>query len=241
MTSHILLWLESPLQSWGFDSLFDRRDSLSFPTKSGILGIVLCAMGESGSQEALLAQFADLDLVVHSFAPEEKHTMLRDFHMVGSGYNNKDAWESRMIPKTSDGKKAVGGGAKLTHRYYLQGARFAVILEVPNTLSDRISEALQCPVYDLYLGRKSCVPTDFIFHGQYHSENEAWARICSLLEEKNKDIPDNEKSRRELVWQFAVRNGRCEDGEHVLLHDVPVSFGQTKQYRHRYVTISRKQ
>ena len=46
----LLLWLEAPLQSWGVDSKFGRRDSIHFPTKSGVTGLLLCALGASGEQ-----------------------------------------------------------------------------------------------------------------------------------------------------------------------------------------------
>lgn len=45
------MWLEGPLQSWGVNSKYGRRDTLQFPTKSGILGIILCAMGKGGRAE----------------------------------------------------------------------------------------------------------------------------------------------------------------------------------------------
>ena len=128
---YLLLWLEAPLQSWGHDSKFGRRDTLNFPTKSGILGLVCSALGAGGEQTELLAEFAALKQTVISFVRAEKTSsdalikrerepMLRDFHMVGSGYDDKDPWASLLIPKTSEGKKAVGGGAKMTYRYYLQ-------------------------------------------------------------------------------------------------------------------------
>ena len=65
--SYLLMWLESPLQSWGFDSKFGRRDTLNFPTKSGILGLVCCALGASGEQQELLAKFARLSQSSISF------------------------------------------------------------------------------------------------------------------------------------------------------------------------------
>ena len=45
---YLLLWLEAPLQAWGHDSKFGRRDSLDFPTKSGVLGLLCCARGARG-------------------------------------------------------------------------------------------------------------------------------------------------------------------------------------------------
>jgi CRISPR-associated Cas5-like protein len=38
------MWLEGPLQSWGDHSKYGRRDTLTFPTKSAIYGMILAAM-----------------------------------------------------------------------------------------------------------------------------------------------------------------------------------------------------
>ena len=128
-TSFLLLWLEAPLQSWGYDSKFGRRESLPFPTKSGVTGIILCALGASGEQNDLLEKLAPLRQTVISYARKkikegnsykiDSEPLLRDFHMVGSGYNDDDPWENLLIPKKSDGKPAVGGGTKIIYRYYL--------------------------------------------------------------------------------------------------------------------------
>ena len=114
---YLLLWLEGPLQAWGHDSRFGRRDTLDFPTKSGVLGLLCCALGAGGEQRELLEHLADLDLQLVAYTPADKLgeamprlPLLRDFHMVGSGYDDADPWQSLLIPKTSEGKKAVGGG-----------------------------------------------------------------------------------------------------------------------------------
>src|SRR5574344_633018 len=179
-TKTILLWLEAPLQSWGYDSKFNRRDTLEFPTKSGVLGLVLCAMGASGEQKELLARFATLKQTVISFRyvdkngnAEEKQPLLHDFQMIGSGYDEKDEWQKNLIPKTAEGKPPVGGGTKLTHRYYLQNAVFAVMLETPCDLVDNVSESLKNPAFPIYLGRRCCVPTDYVFQGIFDNEKEA--------------------------------------------------------------------
>ena len=42
----LVLRLEGPLQSWGENAKWDFRDSSTMPTKSGIVGLLGCAMGE---------------------------------------------------------------------------------------------------------------------------------------------------------------------------------------------------
>lgn len=229
---YLLLWLEGPLQSWGHDSRFGRRDSLPFPTKSGILGMVCAALGAAGPQETLLARFAALDMQVHSFARRNRigkvaprEPLLRDFHMVGSGYNDSDPWQSLLIPKTSEGKKAVGGGTKMTYRYYLQDSAFAVLLETPAELVAELSQAIQQPVWGLSLGRKACVPTEFIFQGQFATQDEALAVARQLADDKQR------------CRDFKVLQGVWEGGEVMTLNDIPLQFGEHKRYRDRQITL----
>ena len=229
---YLLLWLEGPLQSWGHDSRFGRRETLHFPTKSGVLGMVCAALGAGGPQTSLLARFADLDMQVHSFARRHKNSelvprepLLRDFHMVGSGYDDKDPWQNLLIPKTSEGKKPNGAGTKMTYRYYLQDQAFAVLLQVPDDLLTEVAQALQNPVWDLSLGRKSCVPTEFIFQGQFANRGDALAAALNLAEQKQR------------TRDFMVIQGATEGGELLTLNDVPLQFGQHKRYRDRQVTL----
>jgi CRISPR system Cascade subunit CasD len=227
-SQYLLLWLEAPLQSWGADSRFGRRDSLPFPTKSGIAGMLLCALGASGEQTGLLARLAPLRQTVISFLkagtkPAEREPLLRDFQMVGSGYDGADPWGVLHVPKTADGGKAVGGGTKMTYRYYLQDARFAATVEVPEDIAESLAVALQNPAYDLYLGRKNCVPTEFVFQGRFPSEEPALAAAIEIA------------VRKELREDFRVIDGE-HDGEPMTINDVPVQFGLHKVYRDRRVT-----
>lgn len=227
----ILLWLESPLQSWGSSSLFNRRASLEFPTRSGIMGLVCAALGAGGEQRELLARFAALPVQVIAYARKsrahEPPVQLCDFHMVGSGYDDKDPWEKLHIPKTSEGKAAVGGGTRLTYRYYVQDMAFAVLLGVPGELCDSVANALQMPCWDISLGRRCCVPVDFVFQGLFADYAAAEAKAQIMAEEK------------ERVETLRV----AEDGpgEEQVLSDVPLCFGQQKRYRNRRVFIRKKE
>lgn len=232
-TKYLLLWLESPLQSWGFDSKFGRRDTLDFPTKSGVLGLLLCALGASGEQRELLSRFADLKQTVISFSDSDedkkkkKPTLLHDFQMIGAGYDEKDSWEKNHIPKKSDGSPAVGGGTKMTHRYYLQDAVFAVLLEVPADIAQKCAAALQNPVWPLYLGRRCCVPSEFIFQGIFDAESSAKSAALG----KAASHPT-----RRLTVSFSVFDGEIDGEDSFTLNDVPVQFGTVKKYRDRRVT-----
>jgi len=196
------------------------------------MGLLCAALGAGGSQEALLARFADLDMQVLGYARQNKagaaaarETLLCDFHMVGSGYDEQDPWQTLLIPKTSDGKKAVGGGTKLTYRYYLQDRAFAVLLAVPTELASLLADALQNPTWDLSLGRKNCVPTEFIYQGTFTCQREAEQAAEQLAQQKGR------------IRDLRVVQGAAEEGEVLTLNDIPVSFGEHKRYRDRQVTL----
>jgi len=223
--AYLLLWLEAPLQSWGADSRFGRRGTLNFPTKSGVLGLLCCALGAGGEQKELLLEMGSLHQTVLSYRrSKEREALLRDFQMVGSGYDDKNPWETLLIPKKSDGKPAVGGGTKITYRYYLQDAAFAAIVEVPTNKSAIFAEALVNPCWDIYFGRKCCAPTDWIYRGSFATESSAI--------EKSKEIAKDKK----LLEDFRVLDGEHK-GETIILNDVPIQFGENKVYRERRVTI----
>jgi CRISPR system Cascade subunit CasD len=222
---YLLLWLEAPLQSWGSDSRFGRRGTLEFPTKSGILGMLCCALGAGGEQRELLIEMGQLKQTVISYRKsKECEALLRDFHMVGSGYDDQDPWETLLIPKKKDGKSAVGGGSKITYRYFLQDTAFAVILEVPPEKTAIYADALQNPCWDIYFGRKCCAPTDFIYRGSFETESTAIENALIIAREK------------EMVEDFRVLDGEHK-GETFILNDVPVQFGENKIYRERRVTV----
>lgn len=235
MNPYLLLWLEAPLQAWGHDSRFGRRDSLDFPTKSGVLGLLCCARGAGGEQREWLSTWADLDMQLVAYVPKDatgqplpRQPLMRDFHMVGSGYDDKDPWQNLLIPKTGEGKKAVGGGTKMTYRYYLQDMAYAVALEVPAQLVETAAAALQAPVWDLYLGRKNCVPTEFVYQGLFDSAEQALAAGQTLAEQKQR------------VFALRVLQGEHE-GEVLSLNDVPLQFGEHKRYRDRRVTVQQRE
>lgn len=230
-TQYMLLWLEGPLQAWGHDSKFGVRDTLNFPTRSGILGLLCCARGAGGPEIEWLAQMNDMSMEVRAYARIDskgqlqlREPALRDFQMVGSGYDDSDPWQNLLIPKTSDGKKAVGGGTKMTYRYYLQDSVFAVVLSVPQTQTESLADALQNPAWDLYLGRKNCVPTELIYQGLFEDANAAWQQAQTLADNKQR------------LLSYAVIEGET-DGDIITLNDVPVQFGRHKRYRDRRVTL----
>lgn len=224
---YLALWLEGPLQSWGTDSKFLRRDTLDFPTRSGILGMLCAAEGRGGTQEDWLSHMRHSSMTVISYRkPSEsnaKPPRLVDFQTIGTNYDEKDFWQNLFVPKTVAGTKS---GPKIIYRYYLQDAVFGVILGMNAEDAEEAAEALKCPVWDISLGRKNCPPSMPVFRAVCGSEEEAAAVISAAAEE------------RSLIERFRVIEGRFpESGEVLTLNDVPVRFGPYKVYRDRCVTV----
>lgn len=136
--STLLLRLASPLQSWGADSKFNRRETERAPTKSGIIGLIAAALGRQ-RHEAI----DDLRSLRFGVRIDQEGTLLRDFHMV-----HEELFWKRFASKY----------AHLTNRYYLSDALFLVGLEGEDEFLRRIDSALQNPYYPLFLGRRSCPP-----------------------------------------------------------------------------------
>ena len=224
----LLLWLEGPLQSWGTDSRFQRRTTMPFPSRSGVLGMLCCAMGRGGEQREWLARLRHLDQSVLAFARKGREILARqylcDFQMAGSGYDTKDPWQDMLVPKTREGKRPVGPGSKMTFRYYLQDMAFACALSMPDELADEAAQGLQHPIWAICLGRKNCTPSAPVFAGVFADESEALSAARRLAGEKRTEV-------------FRVVPGADEEGETMSLNDVPLCFGLHKEYASRYVTV----
>lgn len=228
-TPYLLLWLEGPLQAWGSpNSKAVERKTLEFPTRSGIMGLIFSAMGASGEQCELLSKFAEHEQTVISYVRTENQKAVRqrpplkDFHMTGSAYNKKDPWETLFMARDSQGEGETR--PVRTNRYYLQDAAFAVIMTIPQDMKQTLREAFMEPCYDLSLGRKNCIPTEFIYRGIYDTEEQAQEEAQKFAIKKQK------------IENFRIIEGKHSEGEHIVLNDMPIRFGMSKIYRERIVT-----
>ncbi len=132
--STLLLRLAAPLQAWGTDSKFEVRKTNREPTKSGVVGLLVAALGLRRDNAEGLRRLNQLRFGVRV---DQAGSLLTDFHMAKS-------------EKTS----------YVTRRYYLADAIFLVGLESENqALLEELEEALRYPAFPLFLGRRSCPPT----------------------------------------------------------------------------------
>jgi len=139
------------MQSWGTQSRFTVRDTGLEPSKSGVLGLLCAALGIDREDDAGLQSLTSLNMGVRA----DREGLLRvDFHTAQDIMKaDGDKPKRPKDPKYSS----------LSNRYYLANAVFLVGLESEDlALLEKIQAALQKPVWALFLGRKSFVPSESI-------------------------------------------------------------------------------
>jgi CRISPR system Cascade subunit CasD len=145
----LFLRLEGPLQAWGDTSKFVIRRTMDAPTKSGILGLLCCAMGLS--REAARERLAELNGLVMGVRIDRHGTRWWDYQTVGAGIGMTTA---------GGGLKTGAQGTLITRREYLADASFLVALQGGDAkLIDDIATAIASPKWPVFLGRKSCPPS----------------------------------------------------------------------------------
>jgi len=227
---HLALYLRAPLQSWGASSKFGDRGTLDAPTRSGLLGLLAAACGVDKNDETRdrewLARAAKLSVAVLAFRRGDR---MADYHTVGARYDKDDPWQKRMIPTTPDGKPR---GTDLTHRDYLADSVFGAVLSGDDALIDEMATGLADPVWGVWLGRKSCIPTEPIFAGVFESEDAARnalaGRLRGSLERSGGKVAGGDSS----DVAFSVLEARAGEEDETLL-DVPVSFGRREFHARR--------
>lgn len=157
----ILLRLEGALQSWGEHSKFDYRDSAEMPSKSGIVGMIGCAMGLKRGSIRLEEISKNIQIAVRC---DRKGKLYVDYHTVTA---EKTILNAQGKPRC----KTI-----VTYRTYLQDASYLVAIKTSQELALEIDYAFKNPYWSIYLGRKSCVPSAPVYAGiaaQYHTLEEA--------------------------------------------------------------------
>ena len=206
---HLALYLDAPLQSWGYQSKFDRRTTLSYPTRSGIMGMLCAALGYERDDMVSLASLARLRMQVLVFQQQSRMT---DFHTVGGGWDKKV--HPRNVVRKADGKP---GSTVVTHREYLESARFGVVLSGDREQLAIIADALKNPRWGIWLGRKACVPASPVFQGLFDTHEDA-ARHLSYV------ATTEGRQHHVCVTKRVVHEvDTFEDGTDTLM-DVPLDF-----------------
>ena len=226
----LALYLRAPLQSWGASSKFGDRGTLDAPTRSGLLGLLAAACGVDKNDEARdrewLARAAKLSMTVLAFRRGDRMT---DYHTVGARYDKDNPWQKRMIPTTADGKPR---GTDITHRDYLTDSIFGVVFSGDEALLEEMGSGIANPVYGVWLGRKSCIPTEPILVGIFDSESAARGALAERLRGSLERCGGKVTEKTSTDVEFSVVEVSAGEEDETLL-DVPVSFGKREFHARR--------
>ena len=164
--SYLALRLQGPLQSWGFDSQYNRRNTGLMPTRSAVAGMCCAALGHPRGSEEEREFLVDFDMVRMtaiaiprvSKNSELQVRRLQDYH---------------TVQNTRRATGVINKNCVLTNRQYLTDASFGVLLEGTSSVLKMIAKKLKNPVWGIWLGRKTCIPTAPVFAGLKENRDDA--------------------------------------------------------------------
>ena len=198
----LLMRMRSPMMSWGDHSRFTIRDTRREPTKSAVVGLLCAALGRPRWEPV-----ADLSALKMGVRINQEGIVQKDYHTIMDGI------------KSGGGK----GGTVISHRYYVADGDYLVGLESHDqALLDSLDTALQSPVWQLYLGRKSFIPSCPVRIGLYdlpliealeHKLQRSQISINKLPQQLRcvVEVPNSLDVRRDVPidWQRRLFGSRC--------------------------------
>lgn len=203
MNSTLLIRLAGPLQSWGLESKFEaRRSTEPFPTKSGVIGILAAALGRKRGDT-----LDDLNLLKYGVRVDQTGVLIRDYH-------------------TAISKKPY-----VTNRYYLSDAVFLAGFEGSPQLLRELDNALNYPMFPLYLGRRACPPEGQLNLGIRENRSLIEALSSEPLQIKSKFSPTESNKQKTPIY-LDDENPESTNFQ----RDLPISFSDAhREYGFRKV------
>ena len=220
MNGVLLIPCVGPMQSWGTRSRFQERDTEREPSKSGIIGMLCAALGLDRNEPV-----DDLATLKMAVRVDREGKLEKDFQTA------------------QDVAVASGGSTQnlLSNRYYLSDAVFLVGLEGSFEPLEKLHNALEKPVWSMFLGRKSYVPSKpfYLKDGLLSdvSLHEAFFAYPLLItaEEYERVITARNKG-NDIKIRMVNETGEVT---HEVRNDQPKSYALgRREFGQRYVTTS---
>lgn len=227
----LFLRLAGPMQSWGTSSRFQIRRTDRFPSKSGVLGMLCCAMGiKRADVPARLTELGKLQMGVRIDIPG---AMEWDFHSAGAG----------LGMRTSEGKikvtaKSGAYETLLSRRQYLMDASFLVALSGDSEVVQKYRLKLEDPAWPMYLGRKCCIPSEPVAAGGGYFKTLSEALAVKPIPFR-RGIVDGDFYDAEIWVEHPV--GFALPDNAIKVYDQPENFGYFGGYRSRWLVPGRVQ
>ena len=236
----LLLRLDGPLQSWGVRARWDVRDTQPEPTKSGVIGLLGCALGYPMYDPRMETELdGGLRCGVRVESPgrvmEDYQTITDFLPAADGGYFSSGATNTTSLERLRD--KDATPATIISPRFYLQDAAFLIALEERPAhagLLGRCEEALRRPVWPTFLGRKCCIPTRPVLEGlseDYDGIQDALTRHRWEWLGRPHDSPPPENLTAFVEADFDLSDS-------LLQRQDAVSINPARQYGFRYVRRS---
>lgn len=215
---YLALSFEGPLQSWGFDSQYNRRNTSLMPTKSAVAGMCCAASGYSrGSNEehVFLERFGMIKMIAIAIPRqigkrELPVQRMQDYHTV------ENTMRARGVLNTD---------CVLTYRQYLTEASFGVLLEGDADLLREIAAALADPKWGIWLGRKTCIPSAPVLAGL----KDNFGNLSGLVKEKREDALILLIGKKPLEYFTYQEEAEAFIDGIDTINDTPVSFASERR------------
>ena len=180
MMRHLILKLESPMMSFGGETIDNLGVIRPFPAASMLTGLFANALGWRRTERERHQRLQDR-LVFAARIDREPATGVRmtDFQTAQLGASDR-GWTTRGQPEGRAGGPNTYNAPHLRYRDYYADMRVTVALrlqpkdETPTL--DELAAALDEPARPLFIGRKSCLPSIPLF-GDFEEGDTALAAL----------------------------------------------------------------
>jgi CRISPR system Cascade subunit CasD len=180
MATTLLLQFDAPLMSFGGPIVDNRGVIQDLPGLSMLTGLLANALGWDHSQARELNRLQER--IRYAVRRDQPGARLRDFQTVDFSQATDDLRVARLVGWTTRGRQESRKGSADTirekhirYRDYLADSLYLVALrldpadETP-TVED-VERALMQPERPLFLGRKSCIPSERLFAGRADADS----------------------------------------------------------------------
>ena len=240
MKHTLIMRLAGPMQSWGIDSRFSIRDTLSEPSKSGVIGILCAALGWDRQWETMeiagkRRTLIELDMMRYGIRVLQEGSRRRDYHTA------LEVLRSNAKIKAKGKRSQSEVGTVVSERHYLSDAHFLVGLESSERpLLEALDVALHHPHWPLALGRKSFIPSSPVRFSLDQNQNILNAGLVEALLDVNdpqfihqKVSGDGQESADnrfilDLGADTSALSSSHEQISQVQRTDVPLSFSERR-------------
>ena len=167
---YMVLHLDGVFQSWGNGGTEKLKETSQFPTKSGVIGLLSCALGYSREDREKITNLSKNLKMATRMDRNGRKTI--DFQNVSGGHY--------AVASQLKGGSTLASSNKLIDKEYLADSAFTVVLEGDVELLEKCEEAIRNPKWTYTLGRYNCVSSLPIFGKK--GERIVYTEFESLLD-----------------------------------------------------------